>query len=116
MANWTIGYGALLTALGVGGFVATGGQHKTALIPAGFGAAAIGLGLLARQEAYRRRALQGAALLGLLGLAGSARGLVKLPALLRGEEVERPAAVVSQSIMAGLSAAHVAACLVGLKG
>jgi hypothetical protein len=111
MANWTIGYGTLLTALGVGGFAATGAQHKTALIPAGFGAAAIGLGLLARQESRRRGALGGAALVGLLGLAGSARGLTRLPALLRGEEVDRPAAVVSQSIMAGLSAAHVALCV-----
>jgi len=111
MASWTIGYGALLTALGVGGFVATGAQHKTALIPAGFGAAAIGLGLLGRHDAYRRAALGGSALLGLLGAAGSARGLSRLPGLLSGAEVERPAAVVSQSIMAGLSVVHTVVCL-----
>lgn len=108
MTNWTVGYGALLTALGVGGFVATGAQHKTALIPAGFGAAALGLGLLGQRSDWRRGALWGAVALGLLGLGGSARGLTRLPALLRGGEVERPAAVLSQSLMAGLSAAYVA--------
>jgi hypothetical protein len=115
MANWTLGYGALLIALGVGGFVATGAEHKTALIPAGFGAVAVGLGLLARREAYRRRALQGALVLALIGIGGSARGLAKLPALLAGEEMERPAAVITQSIMAGLSIAQVVACLVALR-
>lgn len=111
MENLTLGYGTLLTTLGVGGFVATGAQHKTALIPAGFGTAALGLGLLERRGSSQRAVLGGAALLGLLGFLGAARGLVKLPALLRGEKVERPAAIVSQSAMAGLSAAYVALCL-----
>lgn len=110
MPNATIGYGALLVALGVGGFVGTGATHKTALIPAGFGAAAIGLGLLGRRDSFRARALHGAALVGLLGLAGSARGLKQLPELLSSGEVERPVAVISQSVMAGLSAGYVALC------
>jgi len=111
MPNATIGYGALLVALGVGGFIGTGATHKTALIPAGFGAAAIGLGLLAKRDSYRSGAMHGAALVGLLGLAGSARGLKKLPDLLLGGEVERPVAVISQSLMAGLSAGYVALCV-----
>lgn len=111
MSNVTIGYGALLTALGVGGFVATGAVHKTALIPAGFGVVAIGLGLVAKQERYRTHAMHASALLGLLGVLGSARGLSKLPALLSGGDVQRPAAVVSQSLMAGLSAVFVALCV-----
>jgi hypothetical protein len=108
MQNITIGYGALLVALGVGGFVATGATHKTALIPAGFGAAAIGLGLLAKRSKHRKRALRGARFVARFGLFGSARALKKLPDVLRGREVERPAAVISQSIMAGLSAAYLA--------
>ncbi|AUX26269.1 hypothetical protein SOCEGT47_068300 [Sorangium cellulosum] len=111
MSNVTIGYGALLAALGVGGFAATGATHKTALIPAGFGVVAIGLGLLARQERYRMHAMHASALLGLLGVLGSARGLSRLPALLSGGDVERPAAVVAQSLMAGLSAAFVVLCV-----
>jgi hypothetical protein len=109
--NWTLGYGTLLTTLGVGGFVATGAQHKTALIPAGFGTAALGLGLLERRGSSQKTVLGGAALLGLLGFLGTARGLARLPALLRGEKLERPVAIVSQSAMAGLSAAYVALCL-----
>jgi hypothetical protein len=111
MGYWMTGYGALLTLLGVGGFVATGARHKTALIPAGFGVTALGLAQFDRRGGSRRKALQGSALVGLLGFLGAFRGLARLPALLRGKEVERPAAVVSQSLMAGLSAAHVALCL-----
>ena len=106
MENWTIGYGALLGAVGLGGFMATGAQHKTALIPAAFGAVEIGLGLLAKQGRYRGAALTGAAIVAALGMIGAARGIKKLPDVIRGAEVERPAAVVSQSIMASLSAAY----------
>ncbi|WP_437875862.1 hypothetical protein [Sorangium sp. So ce513] len=109
MSNVTMGYGALLTALGVGGFAATGA--RTALIPAGFGAVAMGLGLLARQEKYRMHAMHASALVGLLGVLGSAKGLSRLPALLSGGDVERPAAVVAQSLMAVLSAGYVAVCV-----
>ncbi len=113
MENWTLGYGTLLTTLGVGGFVATGAQHKTALIPAGFGTAALGLGLLERRGSSQKTLLGGAALLGLLGFLGTARGLARLPALLRGEKLERPAAVISQSVMAGLSVAYT---VLGVRG
>lgn len=115
MSNWTIGNGALMTALGVGGYLATGAQSKTALIPAGFGVAVVGLGLLARRESRRKAALGGALALGLLALAGSARGVSKLPALVSGEPLERPAAVVSQSLLAGLAVAQVVIAARGLK-
>ncbi|WP_437607519.1 hypothetical protein WMF20_42730 [Sorangium sp. So ce834] len=108
MSNMTIGYGALLTALGVGGFAAT--SAPTALIPAGFGVVSIGLGVLARQEKYHMHAMHASALVGVVGVVGSARGLSKLPALLSGGDVERPAAVVAQSLMAVLSAGYVALC------
>ncbi len=111
MDNLTLGYGGLLTALGVSGFVATGAQHKTALIPAGFGSAALGLGVLARRGVSPQGVLGGSALVGLLGFLGTVRALARLPALLRGDEVARPAAVVSQSLMAGLSGVYAALCL-----
>lgn len=115
MSNWTIGYGACLIALGVGGYFATGQQSKTALIPAGFGVAAAGLGALARNKRFTKPALIAGAIVGVAGFAGSARGLAKLPALLGGEPLERPAAVISQSLMAGLSAVYVAGLAVSLK-
>src|SRR5262245_45150961 len=102
----TITYGTLLTALGVGGFIATGATHKTALIPAGFGLAALGLGVLATHDKHQKNAIRGARLVARVGFLGSARGLAKLPALLRGRPVDRPAAVISQSLMAALSATY----------
>jgi hypothetical protein len=107
----TIGYGALLTALGVGGFIATGATHKTALIPAGFGVVAIGLGLLAKQDKYRKNALRVAMVVALLGIAGSVGGLKKLPDLLGSGQVERPAAVIAQSLMVAFSATYLALAL-----
>ena len=115
MSNLTIGYGTVLIALGVGGYFATGQQSKTALIPAGFGVAAVGLGVLARTPRFSKGALIGAAVVGIAGFAGSARGLTKLPALLKGEPLERPAAVISQSIMAGVSALYVAGLATTLR-
>jgi len=109
VSKLTIAYGTVLGALGVGGYFATGRQSKTALIPAAFGAAAIGLGLLAQSDKHRSFALAGAAIVGVTAVAGSAKGLTKLPALLRGEPLERPAAVIAQSSMAVISAAYVAA-------
>lgn len=109
MSNLTIGYGALLTAVGVGGYFATGQQSKTALIPAGFGVAAVGLGALARVDRFRGPALIGAAVLAAGGIGGSIKGLQKLPALLRRDPVERPAAVAAQSAMAVLSAGYLVA-------
>lgn len=111
MDNGTLGYGALLTALGLGSYLGTGAQHKTALIPTAFGVVELGLGALARQDKHARAALAGAAVVGALGFAGAARGLPKLKKMLAGEEVERPAAVIAQSIMAGASAIYVAAAV-----
>lgn len=110
MVNWTLGYGALMSAIGVGGFVATGAQHKTALIPAGFGVATLGLGVLARQRDSQRWVLPTVTAIGVLAVLGSARGLARLPALLSGEQLERPVAVMAQSAMAVLSAAYSGLC------
>lgn len=110
MASVTITFGGLLIALGVGGWVATGQESPTALIPAAFGLLLALLGMLARKESLRKHAMHGAAMVGLLGLLGSARGLMGLPALLSGE-AERPAAVVSQVLMAVLCALFVWLCV-----
>jgi hypothetical protein len=92
--------GALLMVVGVGGYILTHMVSRTALIPAAIGAVLIGLAYLGAQERRRRHALHGAMVVALLGIAGSARGLMQLPALLSGGEVARPAAVYAQSITA----------------
>lgn len=108
----TIIYGVLLVILGVGGYVLTQGVSMTALIPAAFGIVQIALGLIARDDSRRKHAMHVAAALGLLGLLGSFKGLIKVTAsLAAGTGLERPAAAYSQSIMALMSAVFVGLCI-----
>ncbi len=100
MAKITIGLGLVLIVLGLGGYFGTGREHVTALIPALFGLPLLLLGLLALNERMRKPAMHIAAVLGLLGFAGTVGGLMKLPVLLTGGELERPTAVAVQAAMA----------------
>ena len=111
MPNVTIALGVLLILLGVGGYVASGGASWTALIPALFGVPMVLLGILAGQERWRRHAMHAAAALALLGVLGTARGLIGLVTLVAGGEVARPAATVSQAIMAILCVVFLALCV-----
>jgi hypothetical protein len=92
--------GLILLVLGVGGYVASGMASPTALIPAFFGLVFSGLGYYGRHEHTRKTAMHLAMGVALVGILGSVRGLLGLPALLTGGEVARPAAVISQSVMA----------------
>ena len=96
--------------LGVSGWLLTGRESPTALIPAAFGLLLLALGSLARQERLRKHAMHGAAAVGLLGFLGSARGLLQVPALVAGT-AERPVAVISQTVMAVLCAVFVWLCV-----
>ena len=57
MAKLTIGFGILLIALGVFGYVATGSIHPTALIPAGIGLFFVLFGAMANTENSKKRML-----------------------------------------------------------
>jgi len=111
MANTTILFGVLLIALGGVGYVGSGMESPTALIPALFGVLLVVAGAIARNEARRKHAMHAAAVVGLLGFLGSASGLADLPALLGGGEVARPMAVASRSAMAVLSIVFVGLCV-----
>ncbi len=100
MANTTIVLGIILIILGLVSFFGTGMQSVTALIPTFFGLLILALGFLARKESARKMAMHIAIVLGLLGLIGTFPGLIKLFPLLTGAVVARPAAVISQTIMA----------------
>ncbi len=100
MTKITIGFGLVLIALGLGSYFGTGQASVTALIPAFFGLPLLLLGLVALKERMRKRAMHVAALIGLLGFAGTVSGLMKLPVLLTGGELARPAAVGVQAGMA----------------
>lgn len=112
MAKLTIVFGVLLVLLGVGAFVITGAEHKTALIPAYFGVVLAALGALAAAKpGIRMHVMHGAVLIGILGFAGSVPGAVKLLKWAGGTEPARPAAVIAQTIMAVLMVAYVALCV-----
>ena len=91
----TIGYGAILTAVGIVGYFATGQVSITALIPTILGVPVVICGVLARNERLLKHAMHGAVLFALLGLLGTVRSPTKLPALLDGT-AERPAATIAQ--------------------
>ncbi len=100
MARITIGLGLVLIALGLGGYFGTGRESLTALIPLLFGLLLALLGVVALKEHMRKHAMHVAAVIGLLGFAGTVKGLLKLPVLLTGGELARPAAVAVQAAMA----------------
>ncbi len=95
----TILFGVILMALGGGLYIGTGMENVTALIPAFFGVAFLVLGLLARNPARLKMVMHLAAVLALLGIGGTARGIRPALAHLGGEEVERPAAALGQASM-----------------
>lgn len=100
MAKTSQVVGVILMVLGFGGYVASGMASPTALIPAFFGLVISGLGYYGRHEHTRKTAMHLAMGVALVGILGSVRGLLGLGTLLSGGVVERPVAVVSQSVMA----------------
>jgi ABC-type Na+ efflux pump permease subunit len=100
MANIAISFGLVLVVLGIVGYFGSGMVSLTALIPAAFGLVLLVLGAVARDPEKRKHAMHVAAMIGVLGFLGSARGLGKLIPLLSGQPVERPGAVIAQSVMA----------------
>jgi multisubunit Na+/H+ antiporter MnhF subunit len=111
MPTTTIVTGVLLLALGLVGFVGTGSQHPTALIPAGFGIALAVCGFLAKAPERRKLYMHIAVTLGLLGFLGTVTGLIKVVRMAAGETIARPEAAESQAVMAFISAIFVAICV-----
>jgi hypothetical protein len=88
--------GVALIAIGIVGYFGTGRSSPTALIPAAIGVLFVVLGLVARREGARKHAMHGAAVLALLGIGGTARGVPGAVRWLTGDEVERWQAAVAQ--------------------
>jgi hypothetical protein len=100
MARTIIIFGLCLIGLGAAGWLMSGGESVTALIPAFFGLPIAVLGWVGRDPDRLKQAGHVAAILALLGLIGSARGVPAAITLLRGGGVDRPTAAVFQSFMA----------------
>ena len=108
MAQTTLGFGIGMILLGVISYFATGQESVTALIPAFFGIVFAILGVVMRDEAKAKHAGHAAALLAVLGLLGSARGVPGFFEPVGGGEVARPAAAVAQFLMALACAVFIA--------
>jgi uncharacterized membrane protein HdeD (DUF308 family) len=107
MPTLSLVIGVVLLAVGLGGFIGTGARAPTALIPAALGVLLIASGLVARNARARRHAMHAAVLVALVGALGCLPGVFRLPALLSGQPLARPAAVASQCITFVLCAAFV---------
>ena len=106
MPSVTIALGVVLIILGLAGYFLTGAVSVTALIPAFFGLVLAVAGFIARDPGKRKHAMHAAVVVALLGFLGSARGLLQIGALLNGTAA-RPAAVISQTIMAVLTLVYI---------
>jgi hypothetical protein len=101
MSKLSITIGVVMIVLGIASYILTGAASATALIPAFFGIAFVGLGALgAKKESMRKHAMHAALLLAILGLGGSFGGLMNVLGVLGGTELERPAASYAQAAMA----------------
>jgi len=106
MPSVTIALGVVLIILGLAGYFLTGAVSVTALIPAFFGLVLAVAGVIARDPGKRKHAMHAAVVVALLGFLGSARGLLQIGALMNGTAA-RPAAVISQTIMAVLTLVYI---------
>lgn len=111
MPQFTIFTGIALVLVGVVGYFATGMVSVTALIPSFFGVVMAGLGTMAKNPARLKLAMHLAALLGVLGLAGSAKGVPAVFQMLSGIEVALPAAQIARTAMFIICLVFVIACV-----
>ena len=102
MAKLSITFGIILIILGLISYFGISSESITALIPAFLGIPLLVLGWIGLSEKYRKHAMHGAAVLMLIGFAGTVSGLIKFFRLIGGENFERPSAITVQAIMAVL--------------
>lgn len=113
MAKLTLVFGIVLILLGIFGYTATGSQHPTALIPAGFGLLLGIFGFLAITPDPKRRMLfmHIAVTIGLIGFLGTAKALYDYVQLLQGKVFPYPSAVEAKAAMAVITLVYVILCV-----
>jgi len=113
MAKLTIVFGILLIVVGAWGFIGTGSEHSTALIPAYFGLALLISGALASSNDPKRRMLwmHVAVTVGLLGFIGAAVQAIREYVAAHGAPLAHPLAVEAQTAMAGICLVFVLLCV-----
>jgi hypothetical protein len=113
MAKLTMVVGLVLIALGVWGFVATGSQHPTPLIPAYLGLILIVCGMLSLTENTKRRmtCMHVAVTLALFGFLGTIPALVDAVRMMRGVVFPHPVAVEEKAAMSAVCLVFVVLCV-----
>ncbi len=113
MAKVTIGFAVVFIALGLYGYISTGSQHPTALIPAVLGLLLGIFGALSLSDNPSRRKLfmHINVTLGLLGFLGTVMGLASWFMMLAGAQVKNAPATESKAAMAILCLIYVALCV-----
>lgn len=99
-------YAAALVLLGLVGYFVTGMQSITALIPAFFAIVVVAVKLPMLKRSRPSTTLWTLVAFAIVGIIATAGGVPKAFAFLLGQETARPAAVVSQSLMAFMSLAY----------
>ncbi len=100
IARSTLVYSGALVLLGLVGYLATGMQSITALIPAFFGIVVFALKASVLERFRPSTMLWTLVALAVVGILATFGGIPKTFGLLMGNDTARPAAVISQSIMA----------------
>ncbi len=103
MHRWTILFGLLLVAIGLGGYYFADAKQPMVLIPAVLGITMFVCGVVAAQGAMRMLAMHVAALIGLIGFVG--------PVAMLFEDVANTAAVLSKGLTSSLCLMFVMLCV-----
>lgn len=113
MAKVTLVFAALLVALGLIGFIGTGSEHPTALIPAVLGLLLGVFGALSfSPDAGRRKLFMHINVtLALLGFLGTVMGLMQWFQMMAGAAMKNPPAVESKAAMAAICLVYVVLCV-----
>ena len=113
MAKLTMAFGAVLVALGVWGYMATGSAHPTALIPSWSGLLFVLFGILANSENAKRRMIwmHVAVTVALLGFLFMIPAIVDEIRMLRGVFYAHPVAVQEKAMMSLLCLIFVLLCV-----
>jgi hypothetical protein len=109
MGPVSIGFGLFLILVGLLGYFLPETQQPTALIPAGFGAALIVLGLLALKDSLRKHAMHFAAMVGLIGFL--VPGFMVVRRLLNPDPSRGPAGLIAQAVMSVACLVFVGLCV-----
>jgi uncharacterized membrane protein len=102
MPKLAISFGILFIIIGLVSYFGISSESITALIPTFLGIPLLIAGIIGLNEKYLKHAMHVAALLMLIGFAGTVSGLINFFNMLGGAETARPAAVTVQAIMAVL--------------